>query len=358
MIRARIVIVVLIIGNVVLSSQLQSQAFSTVDRLQNINPTSKLATSQSTQPIAPKILGSSTSAHGASISIGGMSPDTGVYAVQWVPSGENFNSYQMFRTTSATMTVPYPTCARAYSFRVFVMSENWQLSDGHQTQNVTPHSEIFDLTMPPCVGSAAATTTTVALTCATGGTCALGDTGPGGGVVFYVASTPFTSTGSACATNCRYLEAAPANWQTHASIGLVAGADPTRAFATGGNVELAVVGADGTAIGTGYQNSVDIVNQTGNVAASSAAVLARAYTGGNKTDWHLASRFELDELYRERARVLGLTTTEGAVFSSAYRSSTELSSTQGSSLRFSTGLNISNGKGADTIGRVRPIRAF
>jgi hypothetical protein len=123
-------------------------------------------------------------------------------------------------------------------------------------------------------------------------------------------------------------------------------------------VGLAVVGADGTAIGTGYQNSVDIVNQTGNVAASSAAVLARAYTGGNKTDWHLASRFELDELYRERARVLGLTTTEGDVFSSAYRSSTELSSTQGSSLRFSTGLNISNGKGAGTIGRVRPIRAF
>ncbi len=43
------------------------------------------------------------------------------------------------------------------------------------------------------------------LTCAQGGTCTIGDTGPGGGIVFHV-QTP-TSTAP-----WRYLEAAPMNW--------------------------------------------------------------------------------------------------------------------------------------------------
>jgi len=42
--------------------------------------------------------------------------------------------------------------------------------------------------------------------------CQVGDTGPGGGIVFYVASTAFTATGTTCNTNCHYLEAAPNTW--------------------------------------------------------------------------------------------------------------------------------------------------
>jgi hypothetical protein len=339
LIRARILIVVLIIGNVVLFSQLQSQAFSTVDRLQNINPTSKLATSQSTQPIAPKILGSSTSVHGASISIGGMSPDTGVYAVQWVPSGENFNSYQMFRTTSATMTVPYPTCARAYSFRVFVMAENWQLSDGHQTQNVTPHSEIFDLTMPPCVGLGAATTTTVALTCATGGTCALGDTGPGGGVVFYVAEANFTSTGSDCNTSCKYLEAEPAIIRT----------------GTWCNVDTSIgASVRNTAIGTGMSNT----NNADATCSSGAIQTALDYSRNGKIDWHLPSFDELAQLYTQR-NLAGIDIGSPAVY---YWSSTEQGVGGGNAARmyrFNDGAtNISGGKTGLSSVRIRIIRAF
>ena len=54
----------------------------------------------------------------------------------------------------------------------------------------------------------------------------MGDTGPGGGIVFYVAASNFTSTGSTCNTTCRYLEAAPNTWSGGSS-------DPTRSWSTG-----------------------------------------------------------------------------------------------------------------------------
>ncbi|MCX6879449.1 MAG: hypothetical protein NTW21_37445, partial [Verrucomicrobia bacterium] len=92
----------------------------------------------------------------------------------------------------------------------------------------------------------------------------VGDTGPGGGIVFYVDANI-------------YLEAAPSNWGSETT---------NRQYATGGNATTTVPGgATGTAIGTGYANSVAIANQTGNVAATCAAVAAREYTGGGLTDW-------------------------------------------------------------------------
>jgi hypothetical protein len=64
---------------------------------------------------------------------------------------------------------------------------------------------------------------TAPLTCATGGTCIVGDTGPGGGKIFYVATTPF-ACGPTRAATCTYLEAAPNGWN-------VSG-DPSRSWAT------------------------------------------------------------------------------------------------------------------------------
>lgn len=56
-------------------------------------------------------------------------------------------------------------------------------------------------------------------TCALGGACVAGNTGPGGGIVFYVAPTTFASTGSACTPNCKYLEAAPVGWGNGITVG-------------------------------------------------------------------------------------------------------------------------------------------
>ncbi|CAN2186467.1 hypothetical protein MCEMRE226_00420 [Candidatus Nanopelagicaceae bacterium] len=131
-------------------------------------------------------------------------------------------------------------------------------------------------------------------TCAQGGPCLHGDIGPGGGRVFYVAPNDGTFTqlgaiGSMCSTDCKYLEAAPNGWSGGST-------DPGVTWSTGANSSIQVTDASGEGIGTGYQNSVAIVNQSGNLAATSAAVRARAYTGGSKSDWFLPSKDELVEL--------------------------------------------------------------
>ena len=113
-------------------------------------------------------------------------------------------------------------------------------------------------------------------------TYTVGRTGPAGGVVFYVSPTTFTSTGSACNTSCKYLEAAPS--------------DTSRYFANPANQSTSVSGAKGEAIGTGFQNSVDIANQSGNTSTGSAAVYAREYRGGGFSDWYLPSVSELNQL--------------------------------------------------------------
>jgi hypothetical protein len=179
--------------------------------------------------------------------------------------------------------------------------------------------------------------TTVALTCAQGGVCAVGDTGPGGGIVFYVAGSNFTSTGSDCNTACRYLEAA------------YAASEAVRTWATGANASAAVSGADATGIGTGYQNTVDIKNQTGNVAATSAAVYAFEFFNNGKTDWHLPSKDELNQLYLQQAIV-------GGFSADAYWSSSEYSAASAWLQLFNLGSQTINFKTATP--RVRPVRAF
>ena len=69
--------------------------------------------------VAPRVVSAVAGDGFAQVTIADMSPDTGVYAVQWVSAGQGFNSYQMFRTTSKTMTVPYLACTRSYTFRVW-----------------------------------------------------------------------------------------------------------------------------------------------------------------------------------------------------------------------------------------------
>ena len=133
----------------------------------------------------------------------------------------------------------------------------------------------------------------------------VGDTGPSGGIVFYVEASggTFTSTGSACGSACKYLEAAPAGWivastpagQTNCYNAGTSTVDPRCVWS--GDTSNAIGGtAQGTAIGTGHANTTAIILQ--NSTAGKAATVSRAYQGGGKTDWFLPSQLELNQLCR------------------------------------------------------------
>ncbi|MEI8024110.1 MAG: DUF1566 domain-containing protein [Actinomycetota bacterium] len=137
-----------------------------------------------------------------------------------------------------------------------------------------------------------ASVTAISLTCATGGICKVRDIGPGGGIVFYVATTPFTC-GEDLKVTCTYLEAAittgtgTSSWtpDTKAQWGCYG------TFITGTSLE----------IGTGRANTKMITGQgcKGTDGSESAASIATAYNGGGKTDWFLPSRKELNALCLE-----------------------------------------------------------
>ena len=155
----------------------------------------------------------------------------------------------------------------------------------------------------------AAPTTTIALTCATGGTCAVGNTGPGGGTVFYVASSPFTSTGSACNTACKYLEAAPIGWVTAATpVGQVncgdSGTNTSDPMCSWSGNTTEAIGSTGTAIGTGYANTSAMIAQSSTVGK--AGTVARAFQGGGKTDWYLPSQDELSQMFIQKITIGGI----------------------------------------------------
>jgi hypothetical protein len=184
---------------------------------------------------------------------------------------------------------------------------------------------------------------TVALTCAAGGACIVGDTGPGGGKVFYVAASNFTSSYSTCNTTCRYLEAAPTSGTNAWTNAL---------YAWSGNTTGPIgATAQGTAIGTGYANTLAIVGQvSGGSTADRAATTARAYGGPNNlSDWFLPSKDELNQLYSQRATV-------GGFVANYYWSSSEYDAETAWVQVFNDG-GLGNAYKASTR-YVRPVRAF
>lgn len=162
----------------------------------------------------------------------------------------------------------------------------------------------------------------------------LGGPGPAGGIIFITPDTVGNSTGM-------YFEAAPSASQVQ------------RSWATGGNQSSAVSGADETAIGFGSQNTTNIVAQSGNVSATSAAVYASGYEYGGFSDWFLPSLDELEELYAiqdlDPGAIPGL-------LGSNYWSSTEHSATQAKYENLGDGGQGFSAKSNALY--VRPVRAF
>ena len=235
-------------------------------RWRTVTPATKPGATNTVSPLrAPQVSGISANETRVSFTLSGMSPDTGNYAVQWVTKGASFDSYQMTRVTSRNVSISTDEfrCDLTYTMRVFVMRSDWTGDRGHTTENITPHSELFDVTMHhPCRGGAEATLAS----CAEGGACVVGDVGPGGGIVFYVEPSGGTfACGRALQSTCRYLEAAP-------TTGPSAWSDTTYAWSGVTNV---AIGSDarGAGIGTGYGNTIAMVTQSS--TASRAGTISR-----------------------------------------------------------------------------------
>jgi len=152
-------------------------------------------------------------------------------------------------------------------------------------------------------------------------TYAIGDTGPAGGIVFYITDGGLHG-----------LEAAPADQSSGAAWGCY-----------GTNI----AGADGTAVGTGAQNTADIVAVC--FDSGIAAKIAHNYTLNGYNNWFLPSKGELNLLYLQKVVV-------GGIAGDGYWSSSERS------IYFAWYLSLDDGGQygylKDDLLRVRAVRAF
>jgi hypothetical protein len=140
------------------------------------------------------------------------------------------------------------------------------------------------------------------------GNFVVGDTGPGGGLIFYVSSKGFkcgptySKTGSPEGGLCHYLEVAPNGWKTDKG----SKNDPHLYWAVKSKQKTDVVGIPDefasypapkisiSGIGLGYKNSIAIIKQGND--ANTAAGASRAYNGGSKNDWYLPTLAEANAL--------------------------------------------------------------
>jgi hypothetical protein len=116
-------------------------------------------------------------------------------------------------------------------------------------------------------------------------------------------------------------------------------------------------GAIGTAIGTGFSNTSNIIASQDGIASNYAAGLARAYNGGGYTDWYLPSKDELNKLYLNRVAIGGFISNSNGL----YWSSSEIQSNPYHSAwlqDFSNGGPLSIFKSFDFDVNVRAIRSF
>ena len=157
----------------------------------------------------------------------------------------------------------------------------------------------------------------------------MGDTGPGGGIVFYATTTPF-DCGVDLNAKCTNLEAAPSDQgQTN--------------WCSNTNVSLNVTS---TAIGAGMSNTTKALTN----CTSGAIHVAANYTTTTKDDWYLPSRDELNLMYDKRGDI-------GGFAAAGYWSSSEDNAYRAVAKGFFSGNQLYNTKDSTRV-YVRPVRAF
>jgi len=199
----------------------------------------------------------------------------------------------------------------------------------------------------------------------------IGDTGPAGGIIFYYRAAGF-SCGPTRTATCKYLEAAPSDWNS--------GSDPTNRWAQqqpGADYVMTTVASPDTAtatgIGWGYRNTRAIVAQGNSNRSYSVSPIADSYTvtvsGVVYDDWYLPSKDELNQMCKWQRRVAwtsDATVCSGGTLNSGpgasgfvatdYWSSSEYVSTMAFAQVFGDGTQRSSYK--FNYLSIRPIRSF
>ena len=129
--------------------------------------------------------------------------------------------------------------------------------------------------------------------------------------------------------------------------GLIAATTDQFTGAQWGCYDNTISGADGTAIGTGAQNTIDI--EAGCTTPGTAADICANLTLGGYSDWFLPSKDELNEMYQNKSKI-------GGFANSGYWSSTEYDSDYAWIQYFSNGGQGSPYKSGSA--NVRSVRAF
>ena len=193
----------------------------------------------------------------------------------------------------------------------------------------------------------------VAGDCITEDICALGDTGLGGGMVFYVGPA-FTMTGATCNTSCNYLEWAPVSWASTQSQN-ASFSEPGTATTDAGTTIMPsnlLVGTS-TAFGTGFNNTSLLANAAGSgTSSNNAAKAVRLYAGNDSSagQWFLPSKDELIVLFNSPVKSRGN-------FPNRNRwSSSESSAVVNWQVDMTTGDATGDARGNYKL--FRPIRAF
>ena len=137
--------------------------------------------------------------------------------------------------------------------------------------------------------------------------------------------------------------------------GLIAAPTDSDSVVVWGCEEISISGADGTAIGTGLQNTIDI--EAGCTTSGTAADICANLTLGGYSDWFLPSKDELNEMYLNigQGNALGLGNI-GGFAGDYYWSSTEHLSSSAAMQQFINGAQYNNVKFANY--NIRAVRAF
>jgi hypothetical protein len=133
----------------------------------------------------------------------------------------------------------------------------------------------------------------VGSSCASGGACAVGDVGPGGGTVFYVSASTFTCGPDLTQPeSCNFLEAAGSEWIDTAANFEWSPISP--ATNVPGLTDTATATDPDNAIGSGLA-ATDLIVAAYGAGTNYAAGVARAFrntSGTPQTDWYLPTGME------------------------------------------------------------------